>query len=251
MIPRIHEETSLADPNSVRAWLEGSAPEPESTNDGTHAVRLHPLRAIDEPAAVPLRPAPEAAFPKVSLERAVVRRGSSRAFTGDPINLDQLATLLEYSIRPIRTDYRRTAALVEPYLIVNAVEGLASGVYRLIVTERDPRLRLQEVRLGDFRSHAAQLALDQALGGDAAVDIYFMTDLRQAVRTYGERGYRLAQMEAAVMAGRGYLAAYALGIGASGLTFYDELVEDFLEVSGEGLKVMFLLAVGVPVKDHR
>jgi hypothetical protein len=58
-------------------------------------------------------------------------------------------------------------------------------------------------------------------------------------------------MEAAVMAGRGYLAAYALGIGASGLTFFDEAVEDFLGVSAEGLKVMFLLAVGFPAKDHR
>ena len=48
------------------------------------------------------------------------------------------------------------------------------------------------------------------------------------------------------MAGWGYLAAYALGMGASGLTFYDELVEDFLGVSAEDLKVMFLLAVGVP-----
>ena len=131
------------------------------------------------------------------------------------------------------------------------MEGLASGVYRVIMTDRDPRLRLQEVRLGDFRSHAAQLALDQALGGDAAVNIYYLSNLERALGTYGERGYRLAQMEAAVMAGWGYLAAYALGIGASGLTFYDELVEDFLEVSGEGLKVMFLLAVGIPAKDHR
>ena len=251
MIPRIHEETSLADPNSVRAWLEGSAPEPESTNDETHAVRLAPLKAIDEPAAVPLHPAPEAVFLKVSLERAIVRRGSSRAFTGDPIQLEQLTTLLDRSIRPIRTDYRRGTAVVQPYLIVNAVEGLASGVYQVLVTEREPRLGLQEVRLGDFRSHAAQLALDQDLAGDGAVDIYYLSDPERNLGMYGERGYRLAQMEAAVMAGWGYLAAYALGMGATGLTFYDELVEDFLGVSAVGLKVMFLLAFGVPAKASR
>jgi nitroreductase len=131
------------------------------------------------------------------------------------------------------------------------VEGLASGVYRVLVTEREPRLSLQPIRLGQSRAHAAQLALDQALGGDAAVDIYYLSDLGQVLGTYGERGYRLAQMEAAIMAGWGYLAAYALGIGASGLTFYDELVEDFLGVSEDSLKVMFLLAVGVPAKDHR
>ena len=50
------------------------------------------------------------------------------------------------------------------------------------------------------------------------------------------------------MAGWGYLAAYALGVGATGLTFLDELVVDFLGDSADGLKVMFLLAVGVPRK---
>jgi hypothetical protein len=90
-----------------------------------------------------LHPLPEPAFPKVSLERAIVRRGSSRAFTGNPINLDQLAMLLDRSIRPIQADYRRTTTLVQPYLIVNAVEGLTSGVYRVIATEREPRLGLQ------------------------------------------------------------------------------------------------------------
>ena len=78
-----------------------------------------------------------------------------------------------------------------------------------------------------------------------------MANLENVLRTYGERGYRLAQLEAAIMAGWGYLAAYALGIGATGLTFYDEAVAEFLGVSAEGLKVMFLLAVGVPAKERR
>jgi len=121
----------------------------------------------------------------------------------------------------------------------------------VLVTEREPRLGLQEVCLGDFRSHAAQLALDQDLAGDGAVDIYYLSDPERNLGMYGERGYRLAQMEAAVMAGWGYLAAYALGMGATGLTFHDELVEDFLGVSAVGLKVMFLLAVGVPAKASR
>ena len=231
MIPRIHQETSLADPDSVRAWLRGSAPGPEKPNYETRAVPLHPLS--------------ESALSTVSLERVIMRRGSSRDFTGDPIQLDQLATPLDCSIRQTRTDYRRTTTLVQPYLIVNAVEGLAPGIYRVLESEREPRLGLQAIKLGEFRAQAAHLALDQDLAGDAAVNLYFMADLRDVLGTYGERGYRLAPMEAAIMAGWGYLAAYALGIGATGLTFYDELVEDFLGVSAEGMKVMFLLAVGI------
>jgi hypothetical protein len=235
MISRIHKETSLADPASVRTWLQGSAPGPEKPNYETRALPLHPL--------------PESALPTVSLERTILRRGSSRAFTRDPITLDQLATLLDRSVGQIRTDYPRGVARAKRHLIVNAVEGVEPGVYRVLESDGEPRLSLQTIRLGEFRAQAAYLALDQDLAGDAAVNFYFMSNLRQVLASYGERGYRLAQMESAVMAGWGYLAAYALGIGATGLTFYDELVEDFLGVSADGLKVMFLLAVGIPVRN--
>ena len=43
--------------------------------------------------------------------------------------------------------------------------------------------------------------LDQPLGGDAAVSTYYESDLEQVIGTNGEGRYRLAQMEAAVMAG--------------------------------------------------
>jgi SagB-type dehydrogenase family enzyme len=252
MISRIHEETSLADSNSVRAWLRAGVPDRGSMSGEPPGRTLYPPPAsamsLDPPrmSVLPMHPPPMSALPTVSLERAIRRRGSSRAFTRDPISLDQLATLLDRSVRPIRTDYPRGAALARPYLIVNAVVGLEPGVYRVLEGEGEPRLSLQPIRPGRFRTQAAHLALDQALGGDAAVNIYFMASLTTVLRSYGERGYRLAQLEAAIMAGWGYLAAYALGIGATGLTFYDEAVEEFLGVAADGLKVMFLLAVGLP-----
>ena len=236
VIPRIHQETSLADPDSVHAWLQASV------SDGASQSREAPGVPLHSPAA--------ATLPTVSLERAILRRGSSRAFKRDPITQEQLATLLDRSIRPIRTDYPRKASLASPYLIANAVEGLEPGVYRVGERDGEPRLSLQVIRLGEFRAQAAHMALDQDLAGDAAVNVYFMSDLGQVLASYGERGYRLAQMEAAIMAGWGYLAAYALGIGATGLTFFDEAVEDFLGASVDGLKVMFLLAVGVPAIER-
>ena len=235
VVPRIHQETSLTNPDSVSAWVQASTSKSEAPKTQVDGLLLNPL--------------PDSALPNDSLERVIEGRGSSRAFSRDPITLDRLATLLDRSIRPIRTDYRRLEALAQTYIIVNAVESLAPGVYQVLVSGEEPRLVLQPIRLGEFRSRAAHLALNQALGGDAAVNIYYMSDLGETLRTYGERGYRLAQMEAAVMAGWGYLAAYALGVGATGLTFLDELVVDFLGDSADGLKVMFLLAVGVPRKQ--
>lgn len=245
VIPRIHRATSLDEAEQVRAWRRqageraalGSEAAPEPAAADSQAG------ARDEPEWRPLVPPPDRELPEDSLERIVVRRGSSRAFARAPIDRGQLAALLDHSIRPIRTDYPIGSSLVHPYLIVHAVDGLEPGVYQV---RRGERLALRQLRRGEFRRHSAQLALGQALGGDAAANLYFLSGLAEVVERYGERGYRLAQMEAAIMAGWAYLAAYALGIGATGLTFYDELVEGFLGVADAGLKVMFLLAIGVP-----
>ena len=70
-------------------------------------------------------------------------------------------------------------------------------------------------------------------------------------KRFGNRGYRAAQLEAAVLGGRLYLAAYGQGFGASGLTFYDDEVTDFFSPHAAGKSVMFLVALGVPFKRQR
>ena len=60
----------------------------------------------------------------------------------------------------------------------------------------------------------------------------------------GNRGYRAAQLEASIIAGRIYLAAYAQRLGATGLTFYDDAVTSFFSPHAEGKSVMFLMALG-------
>ena len=61
---------------------------------------------------------------------------------------------------------------------------------------------------------------------------------------FGNRGYRLAQLEAGIFGGRMYLGAYAQGLGATGLTFFDDEVRDFFSPHAAGKSVMFLLAMG-------
>ena len=74
---------------------------------------------------------------------------------------------------------------------------------------------------------AEMLALGQDRAADASVNIYFLCDLSLILAHCGNRGYRAAQLEAGVLAGRMYLAAYAQGFGATGLTFFDAEVIDF------------------------
>jgi len=45
-----------------------------------------------------------------------------------------------------------------------------------------------------------------------------------------------------------YLASYALRLGATGLTFYDDDVTDFFSPHAAGKSAMFLVAVGHSVK---
>ena len=58
-----------------------------------------------------------------------------------------------------------------------------------------------------------------------------------------DRGYREAQLAAGIVEGRLHLAAYALGIGASGMTFLDTEIEPLL---GAPLAGLLITCVGVP-----
>ena len=128
--------------------------------------------------------------------------------------------------------------LVEHFLIVNAVEGIEPGAYAIESGS------LSLIRAGDFRESAGHLALDQAPASLAAVNLYFLAPLQSILERLGNRGYRAAQTEAGVCGGRAYLGAYALGLKATGLTFYDDEVVEFFGEAAAGLDVMFLVAFG-------
>jgi SagB-type dehydrogenase family enzyme len=134
------------------------------------------------------------------------------------------------------------ATLLELYLIVNAVEGLAPGTYHYRRADRS----LELLREGDFRVAAGGLGLGQQLPADAAVNVYSLVDLPRVLERFGNRGYRAAQLEGGITGGRLYLAAYAQGFGASGLTFFDDAVSEFFSPHAAGMSVMFLVALGRP-----
>ena len=75
--------------------------------------------------------------------------------------------------------------------------------------------------------------------------------MKRALERFGNRGYRAAQLEAAIMGGKLYLAAYAQRLGASGLTFFDDDVTEFFSPDAAGKSVMFLIALGKSVKRKK
>jgi hypothetical protein len=65
----------------------------------------------------------------------------------------------------------------------------------------------------------------------------------------GNRGYRAVQLEAGILGGKMYLAAYALGLGATGLTFYDDEAARFFSPHADGKSAIFLTALGQPARS--
>jgi SagB-type dehydrogenase family enzyme len=190
------------------------------------------------PPTVPLPPT-GAGHGTEPIETVILRRGSARTFSPEPIEIAELAALLWCSTRGMPTD-RRDGTLVTPYLIVRAVNGVAPGTYAY---DR-ARHALVALRTGDFARDAGHLALGQSLGAEAAVNVYWLSDLGAVTETLGGRGYRAACLEAGIEGGRAYLAAYALGLGATGLTFFDDDVTRFFSPPAAGQSVMFLVACG-------
>jgi SagB-type dehydrogenase family enzyme len=223
-----------------------------SLHSTEEVARWRGRTALDDspPAAGPivrLQPLSDAEMPHDPIEQVILRRGSSRQFARTPISLAQLSTMLDRATRGVPADFLDPlgSQLNDLYLIVHAVEDLKSGAY---VFHRD-RGVLEYLKHGNFRDQAGYLGLEQQLPADAAADIFFLADLRPILQRFGNRGYRAVQLEAGILGGKLYLAAYAQRLGATGLTFYDDDVSRFFSPHAEGKSAIFLVAVGNGVKQ--
>jgi SagB-type dehydrogenase family enzyme len=152
--------------------------------------------------------------------------------------VDELGAALWAASRPVPADV--PAGLVDVYVSAHAVTGLPAGTYLY----RRGAHALDPLDAGEFRREAAFLTLEQPLGGDAAATLFFLAPLDAVLAAFGERGYRLVNLEAGLAGGRAYLAAYALGFGATGLTFYDAEVVRFFLPRAAGADAIFVTALG-------
>jgi SagB-type dehydrogenase family enzyme len=166
------------------------------------------------------------------IEKVIRRRGSRRVFEHHSIGADQLEGIIAHATNRLSCDWG--GDLVQIGLIANAVDGLESGSYSCVGGT-------EQLTEGDLRKKASFLCLDQPLGGDAAATLFLMADLEHTTSILGNRGYRAAQLEAGIVAGRLYLGAYECRLGATGLTFFDDEVRAFFETEAEP---MLVVAIG-------
>lgn len=206
---------------SVRAW-----------RDTMHGLRREVATEIHTAPALPLFD---------TTEDVVLRRGSVRRFGHERLRAVGLTWPLAVASRGAPGDFTGEGdTLLAQHVTVHSVEGVPSGAYRWTPDGLDL------LRPGSFRGESATLCLEQELGGDGAYTVFHLADLATVLSQGGARGYRAANLEAGIASGRMQLAAHTLGVGATGLTFYDDDVRRFFDTESAPL-----LVTAVGPRAHR
>lgn len=233
LIPEAWRQSRLSDREETLTWLE------RCQSLGTSSIA--------QPGTgdrIDLEPVSEDVATKRPLLQTIRRRGSKRQFDDSGPSKRQLGTVLDRAARGVPADYNggdgSGHGLLTWVVLTTDVEDVPDGAYQFI-----PASGTLE-RIGAIDAATKQhLALDQAWAGEAHVNAYLMADIESIVDQIGNRGYRLAQLEAGICLGRLYLSAAAhRTLGGTGLTFYDPLVRDQLQPRAGDRLPMTMFAFG-------
>ncbi len=156
--------------------------------------------------------------PASSLEDAIFKRRSIRAFSGKSITRKEFeklcAGIFEFA----------SSQDIQIYYTLHRVEDMGLGLYCNGNLEKT----------GEFSKTSRYLGLEQALGGDSAVTFYFTSK--------EEYRYQKVSMLSGFIAQLLYLKAQLLGLGCSGIgAYYDDEVKGFLQTPNN---ILYMLAVG-------
>jgi hypothetical protein len=100
---------------------------------------------------------------------------------------------------------------------------------------------LRRVPEDELRVRSGFAAMEQDHPRLAAFNVWQMADLEDVVARLADRGYRWAQLEAGIRAGRIQVGAFMRGWGAAASTFYDDEVSKLL---GTDESPLLMVAVG-------
>ncbi|MEO0294023.1 MAG: SagB/ThcOx family dehydrogenase [candidate division WOR-3 bacterium] len=173
----------------------------------------------------------------VSVEEAILKRRSVRAYKKEPIELKDLSQILWAAggITDKEENLRASPSAgalypLEIYVVVGEVNSLPKGFYKYDPFNHEI-LMLGE---GDKREALASAALGQSWVKNAPIDILISGIYKRITSKYGERGIRYTYMEAGHMAQNIYLQAEALGLGTVVVgAFWDDKVKKVLGLPEE------------------
>lgn len=162
-----------------------------------------------------------------------------------------LSTLLDAVTVGYQSDLADTAERIEHVMLfcaVRSVDGIERGVYRVAL----PELRLDQQTPGDC---SLELQESYYLGNlnmaAAAFVIFLAIDFEEALRAYGNRGFRIAHFEAGIVTQRVYRAGVRLGVGVHPFLGFDgRRVARLLAVDYDALTPILGIAIGEPPRNR-
>jgi SagB-type dehydrogenase family enzyme len=186
-----------------------------------------------------------------ALESTILKRRSTRAYSGATLTLEELKALLDFTYQPHhyidqgldRSPDYFDLNLIETFVAVSGVEGLEEGCYYYAPKAQE----LRQIRFKNFRRELHFLCLGQNLGRDAGAVVFHTADLQKAVAQYGDRVYRYLHLDSGHLGQRLNLAAIHLGLGVSGIGgFFDDKVNEVLGIPIDEA-VLYITTLGRPV----
>jgi SagB-type dehydrogenase family enzyme len=191
----------------------------------------------------------------VSLDRAILQRRSIRGFSGSNLSPSELSTLLFYScgiqavsrLADDRNSYYRNVAnsgnlgSCEIFVIALNVDDLPPGIYHYDSLTAG----LSNVRSGQYQQWLGEFVLYQSELASAAALMVVVGAVGRLKSKYGERGYRLALLDAGHVSQNVYLIATALGLSVCATAgFIDEELDRALRIDGLDYASMLVLGLG-------
>jgi SagB-type dehydrogenase family enzyme len=182
----------------------------------------------------------------VSIEAALHRRRSIRAYADAPLGLADLAQLLWAAQGVTAANGFRTApsagALypLEVYVFAGNVVDLPAGIYKY----HPQGHTLSRIVEGDRRRELMHVALEQSSLRDAAAVILIAAVYERTTAKYGTRGLRYVHMEAGHAAQNVYLQAVSLNLGTVAIGAFDDTGVKRVAHLSEHEQPLYLLPIG-------
>jgi len=177
---------------------------------------------------------------KVDLTDAINNRVSVRAYSDEPLSIDELSYVL-WCTQGVKEVTKRPATLrtvpsagarhcFESYVLINRVEGLASGLYRYMAIDH----KLQEVDMSDdIAEKVTRGCFGQRFVYNSAITLILTAVRYRMMWRYTERGYRYMHLDAGHVMQNLYLCSAAIDAGACAIAaFYDDDINETLGLDG-------------------
>ncbi len=183
----------------------------------------------------------------ISIEQALYKRRSVRAYRDEPLTLFEISQLLwaaqgvTDSIRGFRTSPSAGALYpLEVYVVIGNIDGVTEGVYKYSPHQHE----LVSIRAGNVKNDLANAALGQTCVAESTAVIVFSAVYERTAQKYGARGIRYVHMEAGHAAQNVYLQAVSLNLGTVAVgAFRDKEVQKILNMSAKE-QPLYILPIG-------